>query len=533
MFFLKDFKKIDNLIFLFLFLIIFISSIDIKRQFITEIYTEYDDVGVITLHKGVVGNKEINILEKKITLNQTKLKDLNNSLLFPAYIVYGWTYAPGQYLVVPFLNLKNKNYEDKIFNVRIISLISTILNSLLILFISIKYFNVNKWLSLLIFCIFSFSYNSNIYANHMSPYATYSLCSTLGAYICIQGLKSKNYLKYYTINSMLIYFSYINILFFLAFIFIEFRMHRLKKTLLNLITDKKKYLIINFLLLIPIVSIILIKLIIFNAGDRGVYVDENLNYFFLLKRIAEQFSLSINSLHTGFIPVFFESINFILILFIIICGIFYSYKKLNLNNKIILEIFVLYFVLWIFLYCFKKLPLDQTRHSLIYFPIYLFCLVLIFKNIKYSNIISVIIILTLLIPGIKNNKKILESKKSNFEYDLILNTQIKNIYTFSDTLSPFIYFDQNYKIFNLDLNSYRKNFKQENLPDKIILVSQNQSLEERSNYDTFFKNFIDFYNIDILKENFSSTYMPFNNYKDHSTQNGFYLYKLDKKISIY
>ena len=79
------------------------------------------------------------------------------------------------------------------------------------------------------------------------------------------------------------------------------------------------------------------------------------------------------------------------------------------------------------------------------------------------------------------------------------------------------------------MNSYRKNFKQENLPDKILLVSQNQSLEERSNYDTFFKNFIDFYSIDILKENFSSTYMPFNNYKDHSTQNGFYLYKLDKK----
>ena len=262
------------------------------------------------------------------------------------------------------------------------------------------------------------------------------------------------------------------------------RKHRLKKTLLNLITNKKKYLIINSLLLIPIVSIILIKLILFNAGDRGVYVEENLNYFYLLKQIAEQFSLSINSLHTGFVPIYFESINFIFILFLIFCGIFYSYKKLNLNNKIILEIFVLYFVIWILLYCFKKLPLDQTRHSLIFFPIYLFCLVLIFKNIKFFNIISLIIILSLLIPGIKNNQKILESKKSNFEYDLILNTQIKNIFTFSDTLSPFIYFDQNYKIFNLDLSSFRQNFKQENLPDKILL-SQNQSLEERSNYDIF------------------------------------------------
>ena len=114
-----------------------------------------------------------------------------------------------------------------------------------------------------------------------------------------------------------------------------------------------------------------------------VYVDESLNYLDLFKQIAEQFSLSITSLHTGFVPIFFESINFILILFLIICGIFYSYKKLNLNNKIILEIFVLYFVLWIFLYYFKKLPLDQTRHSLIYFLINLFILI----NINFFYLI--------------------------------------------------------------------------------------------------------------------------------------------------
>ena len=526
---IKIVQKYEIILFISFFCIILISSINLKTKYINEIYTEYDDIGVISLHKGVVGDKSIKFFNKEISLTEDTLKNLNNNILFPLYITYGWTYAPGQYFIIPLLNLDTKEYKDKIFSVRVISLISTILNSLLILFISIKYFNVNKWLGLLIFCIFSFSFNSNIYANHMSPYATYSLCSSLGVYICIQGLKSRNYLKYYTLNSLLIYFSYINILFFLAFIFIELRKNRLKKTLLNLITDKKKYLIINSLLLIPIVSIILIKLILFKAGDRGVYIDESLNYFDLVKQIAQQFSLSISSLQTGFVPIFFESINFVLILFLIICGFFYSYKKLDLNNKIILEIFVLYFVLWILFYYFKKLPLDQTRHSLIYFPIYLFCLVLILKKIKYLKIISIVVILALLLPGIKNNQKILESKKSNFEYDLILNTQIKNIYTFSDTLSPFIYFDQNYRIFNLDLMSYRKNFIPENLPDELLLVSQNQSLEERSNYDIFLKNLIDFYSVDILKENFSSTYMPFNNYKDHSTQNGFYLYKLDKK----
>ena len=115
------------------------------------------------------------------------------------------------------------------------------------------------------------------------------------------------------------------------------------------------------------------------------------------------------------------------------------FKSLSITSIISISLFNIL----AFLFNFKPLKV-----SLIYFPIYLFCLVLILKKIKYLKIISIVVILALLLPGIKNNQKILESKKSNFEYDLILNTQIKNIYTFSDTLSPFIYFDQTNKIFN-------------------------------------------------------------------------------------
>ena len=59
------------------------------------------------------------------------------------------------------------------------------------------------------------------------------------------------------------------------------------------------------------------------------------------------------------------------------------------------------------------------------------------------------------------------------------------------------------------------------LHDELLLVSQNQSLKERSSYDLFFKNFVNLYEVTVLKELYSNTYMPYNNYKDHSTENGF------------
>ena len=96
-------------------------------------------------------------------------------------------------------------------------------------------------------------------------------------------------------------------------------------------------------------------------------------------------------------------------------------------------------------------------------------------------------------------------------------------------MAPFLFYDEDYEVFNLDLQSYRENFKKNVLHDELLLVSQNQSLKERSSYDLFFKNFVNLYEVTVLKELYSNTYMPYNNYKDHSTENGFYLYKLKIK----
>ena len=315
----------------------------------------------------------------------------------------------------------------------------------------------------------------------------------------------------------------------MAFIFIELRKKRLKKTLLKLITNKKKYLLINLLLLMPIILIILFKLIVIKAGDRGVAIENDTNFFDAIKFVIYQLNLSINSFQSGFVPIYFEKINIYFIFGIFLIGFLYSYKRIDFKNKIIIEILFLYFLIWIVFFIFKKLPLDQTRHSLIFFSIYLFGLGIVLKEIKYINIISLLLIILLTIPAIKKNHELLNSKKSNFNFSLISETNIKNIYSFSDTLAPFLFYDEDYEVFNLDLQSYRENFKKNVLHDELLLVSQNQSLKERSSYDLFFKNFVNLYEVTVLKELYSNTYMPYNNYKDHSTENGFYLYKLKIK----
>ena len=194
------------------------------------------------------------------------------------------------------------------------------------------------------FSIFSLSFNSNIYSNHMSPYSIYSLCSTIGVFICFQALRTKSrYFKYYSLNSILIYFSYTNILFYLAFIFIELRKKRLKKTLLKLITNEKKYLLINLLLLMPIILIILFKLIVIKAGDRGVAIENDTNFFDAIKFVIYQLNLSINSFQSGFVPIYFEKINIYFIFGIFLIGFLYSYKRIDFKNKIIIEILFLYF----------------------------------------------------------------------------------------------------------------------------------------------------------------------------------------------
>ena len=314
----------------------------------------------------------------------------------------------------------------------------------------------------------------------------------------------------------------------MCFLFIELRKNNTTKLIKNIITNQKILLFLNFLISLPLVFFVLLKINVYHASDRGLTIDQSLNIIESFKFVITQIILSLNSIQTGFLPILFSSFNLYFLILLIFLS-FYAFAKFNKTERVLFEISLLYLIFWIILYIFEKLPLDQTRHSLIFFPIYIFLIGLVFNKIKRINLISFFLIIILLVPSINLNNKTLNEKKSIFNYELISKFNIKNIYTFSDTLSPFLYFNDDFNIKNLDLNSFRKNYNISDEPDEILLVSQNQSFLERNRYDKFIKNLNNNYNIEIIEETKTNIYMPYNNYNHHSTQNGFYLYKLIKK----
>jgi hypothetical protein len=519
--------KLNKYFFYIFFLLIFSASIFFKINFLSKVYTEYDDIGVIALHKGAIGDKQLKFSKYSFTIKEDFIKNLNQSFLFPAYIAYGWTYAPGQYMLIPFLNIDKKKYEHKIITARAISAFMSIISSILLIYICVNLLNLNKYLGLLIFCIYSFSLNLNMYSNHMSPVMTYSLCTIIGIIICIKSLDKKDAINIYSINTILILFSYTNIFFYFLFLYIEFRKKNLFHFFKNIFQNKKKLLLINILLLSPLIGLMLSKIAI-NAGDRGIPIDYNMNFLEIVKHISYQFNAAINSIQTGFVPVLFERYN-AYFLILSICFAFFCFKKLNTKEKIIFEFLSFYLLIWIIMHSLKMLPLDQTRHSLIFFSIYLCLIGLILKQIKKINLISILIILALIVPAINLNLKNFKNKETIFDFSLIKSLNIKNIYTYSDTLSPFLYFEDDVNLQNIDLKSFRKNFTYNNNPEKIILVSQSLKLNDRASYDLFFKKFINMYSVLTIKEINNNIYMTHNNYSPHSTQNGFYLYVLTKK----
>ena len=80
-----EMNSIDKKTYFFFLLIIAISSIYIKFFNITNIFSEYDDIGVITLFKGFMGEKIINInflfFEKKVLINQSFFSNFENNFL--------------------------------------------------------------------------------------------------------------------------------------------------------------------------------------------------------------------------------------------------------------------------------------------------------------------------------------------------------------------------------------------------------------------------------------------------------------------
>ena len=166
-----------------------------------------------------------------------------------------------------------------------------------------------------------------------------------------------------------------------------------------------------------------------------------------------------------------------------------NFKNKKLKFSLFSKCSFIFIISWLILFFFKLVPFGETRHSLIILPFVLIIISEIFDKSIPENKIILIPILLLVIQSSLANIKILQSKNSLFNFELLQESNL-DIYSYGFTLEPFLLTKIDNKIYNTDLSSFLNNDKILNsINDEFYLVSTLETLDEKLKTDNKFLTF--------------------------------------------
>ena len=532
----EKFEWVNNkyLMVIFLFIVFFLAF-DLRVYKLSKVFSEYDDSFVHSLHKGVLDDREIGIslgkFEKKFNLKKELIFDLEHSfLLYPLYISYSSAFPPGQYVLLPIILSKNDNFDETIFKSRIVSVLFSLLTLCVLFYLFFKIDKKVNWTSIFICSLFAFSVNSIMYSHHAGVYSSSGFATAVSIFLVYLVIKNK--LSIYSaniFNTILLYFSYLGILFYLPILFASIQNNKFSKILKEYLYYKKKYLITNILLGLPY----LIQFIIaeyphnYRRGKMSPSISEPIN---LILNYVNQFYLSSKSLLSGLIP--YTSFVFFLFLFIFgITAVFiYLNKTKKDSKKILIYCCLIYLFQWAILYCFNIIPLDQTRHSLIFFPVILVILYISFEYLKILNVFYFLILIILIPFSYVTTYKVIDSRVSIFDYEFLNKQKEKHILLY-DSLHPMTYYEKtDKKVYYIQLQQFKDIYNSLEIPDEFLVVGHHSSIDE---WKTTFKNhfpniYINHKITALIEKNTNKNYL-YNNYDLYqNSPNGFYVYRFEK-----
>jgi len=528
-------------IFITLFFLI-CAAIFLRFNEQTNVYTEYDDVGVVAINKAHIGIKEIdiNLLNFNITLkfNMEQLRDIENTALYPFYIASTWTYAPGQYVFSWLLNDVDDNYETTLIKGRSISAIFSILGILSLLYLMIKINDRINWAIPFFLSFVIFSSNSILYAHHMSPYSLYFFTSSLGLILLYKFIIDEISWPFLVLSmAVLFYFSYMTIIFALPIAATYFYRLWDKRSTNN--TNIRIFIDFLYGFLALIITLPLALFVKSDKGMKGVAFPKEGEYFENILVLTDQFFKSFNSLLHGFIDnKFVITAMLIFSVWVFFLRIFKAKFEIFRDKKdFFVMINVLILLEWVFLYIYGFLPLDESRHVLIIFPQILIFIFYFLKNLSlfYDSRINIFFLIVVSLSSFINAQNLISSKSTNLDFDMINKVNLDTILTYRSTLSPLLYYKHsNKKVYFIDMNSFKKNYTELNLPKQMILVSQNSSIYDEGLYTKYKKELPKIfckYKIETLIERPSKIYFTYNNYGLSSSKNAMFLYVLKKSES--
>lgn len=527
-------------------LLIVISGVFLRVYSLEDVYSEYDDVGVIALQKGFYGEDKIDINIgpfKSVVFDLEKIRNIENSLYYPLYMSKAWTYAPGQYMLLSFFRLESFSDPEKLYVARLMSSFSSILMICILtgfLFGSIRTIG-DYWAAIIVLCLVCYSYNSILFAHHASPYSMYGLITLIsGIILHAYCLKKISFGVMFNLILILGFFSYANILFLPAILYLFINDELVANSNTNLITKILDSIKSKFLICIPAFLALLILLIMIKSGEgvRGV-MPRTINTFDdvlpALVGCLKNALLALRSIFHGFFYFEFVTLIFSGIFFVVF---FIKFWVWALNRDRFAVAICIYFITWLVLHFFGKIVLDQTRHMLILFPILILILWRILVDFRLNQLHIAIQFFLYVgacifsINAISSSISLINTKlDSKITFSELKDARPDLILTYGSTLSPLIMSKElGVPVRYLELKGTKKTLNNFEAYGKILLVSQDQTLDTyklnklKAEYPSLFMG----RNIKVIKELNTEVYFPYNNYPVSSNPNSAFIYSLTR-----
>ena len=506
-----------------------------------KVYTEYDDIGVVSVHKGHVGTKNINISEGVINstlqVDMESAYSIENTMMLPFYIAYTWTYAPAQYVILPLLLNNDDSFDVVVFKGRLISAFFSIMSIVLIAYLMyIVSGRVLTWTLPIVLTIPIFSANSILYAHHMSPYSAYLFSTCLGLVLLYQYYISKITLRQIIVTlAFLFYLSYLIALFAIPVLLIYLNKLRNQNNKRDLIRYLRDLISVLIGVAITFPGFVIVKI---NSRVRDVLspdFNDTSSLIDIVLYLVIQFYSSVKSILYGVMRHdYLFTILFAVIGLLLIKKLFGGYKKLNESRIYIISILSILFQ-WIVLYVIGILPLDEIRHMLVILPLITMLIFYVLKdiNMKGYGILAILIIALSSYSSTIYSVDLIKSKYSNFDYSFLDKRDEKVILLYRSTLSPMKYYDNGEKkVYFIDMNSFQNNYLTMDFPDELLLVSQQTKISNEGLYDKYKEKIPGLfcnYSIRPLYEKDSDIFFTYNNYPKSSNKNGMFVYQMKKE----
>ena len=366
----QGFFDISNIALILFINIILFSGVFLRFYQLEKVYSEVDDTILVAIHKAVFSdsiiNKSIGPFELNITIKKELLNNLLDSPLYALFWGVRSSYPPGQFIFFPLIINESDSYYKKIFKGR---LIPALFSSLSLFLFVLLLFNLNNnkldHSFLIPTAVMAFSFNSVIYAHHMSPYSLTATTFLIAFILLNKALSNPDYTtRLFTYLAFLTIFNYLIVLTILptsVALILSHKWYNWKK-----ITNSLYKGFLSYILIFLPVALICLKL---SHGIRGevppLFEEGLINYLFYFPL---QFIKTASSVFASFTTN--EIANMTLVSILILGGVIVLFKKFSSlgSDKYVYLYVILFFIEWTILHLFKSLTMDQTRHVLMWLP---------------------------------------------------------------------------------------------------------------------------------------------------------------------